>query len=122
MIKHNGGCCLFLQPPQPKPITMEGSHDSYLWLPVSKGVALDLFVYVVYVAIVGSKHESKSLFQNLTVNIVEVQILKGIILLGGDFNVRTIALPNTIDISDLRELLQTPKLAETKQPNTLAKR
>ncbi len=59
----------------------------------------------MYVALVGSKHESKSLFQNLVANIVEVHTLGGIILLGGDFNVRTIALPNTIDISDLCELL-----------------
>jgi hypothetical protein len=43
----------------------EGSHDSYLWLRVNKNVAPNLFVCVVYVAPVGSKYESKSLFQNL---------------------------------------------------------
>jgi hypothetical protein len=50
----------------------EGSHDSYLWLQVNKNVALDLFVFVVYAALVGSKHESESLFQNLAGNITEV--------------------------------------------------
>jgi hypothetical protein len=41
---------------------------------------------MVYVAFVGSKHDNKSLFQNLALDIVEVQTLGGIILLGGDFN------------------------------------
>jgi hypothetical protein len=50
----------------------EGSHNSYLWLWVSKGVASDLFVYVMYATLVGSKHESESLFQNLAIDIVEV--------------------------------------------------
>ncbi len=50
----------------------EGSHYSYLWLRVNKGAALDLFVCVVYVAPIGSKHESESLFQNLVADIVEV--------------------------------------------------
>jgi hypothetical protein len=39
------------------------------------GVAPNLFVCVVYAALVGSKHESKSLFQNLAIDIVEVQTL-----------------------------------------------
>jgi hypothetical protein len=59
----------------------------------------------MYVAPIGSKHESKSLFQNLTVDIVEVQILRGIILLGGDFNVSFTMLLDTIDTNDLCELL-----------------
>jgi hypothetical protein len=59
----------------------------------------------VYVAPVGSKHENESLFQNLAIDIVEVQILGGIVLLGRDFNVRTATLLNTIDINDLCELL-----------------
>jgi hypothetical protein len=80
-----------------------------------------LFVYVVYVAPVGSKHESESLFQNLAANIIEVQTLKGIVLLGGDFNARITTLPDTIDINDLCELLQTPELIETKQPSVVAK-
>jgi hypothetical protein len=67
----------------------EGSHDSYLWLWVSKGAAPNLFVCMVYVAPIGSKHENESMFQNLVANIVEVQILGGIVLLGGDFNART---------------------------------
>jgi hypothetical protein len=46
-------------------------------------------------------------------DIAEVQTLKGIVLLGGDFNARTIALLDTIDINDLCELLQAPELAET---------
>jgi hypothetical protein len=36
----------------------EGSHDSYLWLLVSRGVAFYLFVYVAYAAPIGSKHEA----------------------------------------------------------------
>ncbi len=69
---------------------------------------------MVYTALVGCKHESKSLFQNLVVDIVEVQALGGIVLLGRDFNARTTILPDTIDINDLCELLQAFKLAETK--------
>jgi hypothetical protein len=65
----------------------------------------------VCVAPVGSKHESESLFQNLVGDIAEVQTLGGIILMGGDFNARTVALSDTIDISDLCELLQAPELA-----------
>jgi hypothetical protein len=83
----------------------EGNHDFYLWLRVNKGATPDLFVYVVYVALVGSKHKNESLFQNMVVDIVEVQILGGIVLLGGVFNARTVVLPDTIDISDLCELL-----------------
>ncbi len=97
----------------------EGSHDFYLWLWVSRGVALDLFVCMVYVAPIGSKHKSESLFQNLTIDILEVQTLGAIILLGGDFNVHTTALPDTIDTSDLCELLQAPKLIEIKRLSSL---
>ncbi len=67
---------------------------------------------MVYVAPVGSKHENESLFQNLVVDIVEVQTLKGIILLGQDFNEHTATLLDTIDISDLCELLQALELVE----------
>ncbi len=49
------------------------------------GVALDLFVCVVYVAPIGSKHKSKSLFQNLVVHIVEVQTFKGHSIIGRGF-------------------------------------
>ncbi len=77
---------------------------------------------MVYVALVGSKHESESLFQNLAADIVEVQTLRGIVLMGGDFNVCTTMLPNTINSSDLCELLQASKLAKTKQPSDVAKR
>jgi hypothetical protein len=66
----------------------------------------------VYVAPVGSKHESKSLFQNLAVDIAKIQTLGGIILFGGDFNARITALPDTIDTSNLCELLQAPKFAK----------
>jgi uncharacterized membrane protein len=48
----------------------------------------------------------------MVTNIVEIQILGGIVLLGGDFNVHTIVLPGTIDINDLYELLQAPELVE----------
>jgi hypothetical protein len=85
---------------------MEGkNHDSYLWLRVSRGVALDLFVCVVYVTPVGSKNENESLFQNMAVDIVEVQTLGGIVLFGGDFNARIVVLLDNIDTSDLCELL-----------------
>ncbi len=68
---------------------------------------------MLYVALVGSKHESESLFQNLAANIVEILTLKGIVLLGGDFNAHTSMLPDTIDTNDLCELLQAPELVET---------
>jgi hypothetical protein len=74
------------------------------------------------IAPIGSKHESESLFQNLAIDIAEVQTLGGIILLGGDFNARTRALPNTINTSDLCELLQALELAKIEQPNTMVKR
>jgi hypothetical protein len=76
----------------------------------------------VYVVPVSSKHESKSLFQNLVVDIVEVQTLGGIVLLGGDFNAHTTMLLDTIDTSDLCELLQAPKLIEMEQPGAMLKR
>ncbi len=66
----------------------------------------------MYVALIGSKHENESLFQNLVADIVEVQTLGGIVLLGRDFNARTAALPDTLDISDLCELLQALELVE----------
>ncbi len=81
-----------------------------------------MFVYVVYVAPIGSKHESESLFQNLVGDIVEVQTLGGIVLMGGDFNARTVAVSDTIDINDLCELLQAPELARIEQPNIVTKR
>jgi hypothetical protein len=83
----------------------EGGHDFYLWLQVNKGVAPDLFVCVVYAAPISSKHENESLFQNLAVDIVEVQIVGGMVLLGGDFKAHTTVLPNTINTSNLCELL-----------------
>jgi hypothetical protein len=59
--------------------------------------------------------------QNLVVDIVEVQTLRGIVLLGGDFNACTTTLPDTIDTNDLCELLQASKLVEIDQPSTMAK-
>ncbi len=41
--------------------------------------------------------------------------------MGGDFNARTAALPNTIDTSNLCELLQAPEFAKIKQPSVVAK-
>jgi hypothetical protein len=99
----------------------EGNHNSYLWLRVKRSAASNLFVYMVYATPVGSKHESESLFQNLATNIVEIQILGGIILFGGDFNAHTVALPYTIDTSDLCELLQALELAEIRQLSAMAK-
>jgi hypothetical protein len=81
-----------------------------------------LFVYVVYIAPIGSKHENESLFQNLVTDIAKVQTLGGIVLLGGDFNARTATLLDTLDISDLCELLQALELAKIKQPNVVATR
>ncbi len=54
--------------------------------------------------------------------IVEVQTLGGIVLLGEDFNAHTTTLLDTIDTSNLCELLQAPELIETKQPNIVVKR
>jgi hypothetical protein len=68
----------------------------------------------VYTALIGSKHENESLFQNLAVDIPEVQTLRGIVLLGGDFNARTTMLPDTINTNDLCELLQAPELVKAK--------
>jgi len=62
------------------------------------------------------------MFQNLVADIVEVQTLGGIVLLGGDFNVRTVALPDTLDTNDLCELLQAPQLVEPKQPSVVVSR
>ncbi len=81
----------------------------------------NLFRCVVYVAPVGSKHESESLFQNLVADIAEVQTLGGIVLLGGDFITRIATLPNTIDTNDLCKLLHAPKLAETEQLSDVAR-
>jgi hypothetical protein len=41
--------------------------------------------------------------------------------MGGDFNARTATLSNTIDTSDLCELLQAPELVKTKHPNIVIK-
>ncbi len=73
-----------------------------------------------YVAHIGSKHENESLFQNLVADIAKVQTLGGIVLLGGDFNVRTTTLLDTLDTSDLCELLQAPELIEIEQPSVVA--
>jgi hypothetical protein len=60
---------------------------------------------MVYATLVGSKHENESLFQKLATDNAKVQILRGIILLGRDFNVHIAALPNTINTNNLCELL-----------------
>jgi endonuclease/exonuclease/phosphatase (EEP) superfamily protein YafD len=83
----------------------ERSHDSYLWFKVNKGATPNLIVCVAYVAPIGSKHESKSLFQNLATHTTKVQTLGDIVLLGGDFNAHTTVLPNTINNNNLCELL-----------------
>ncbi len=76
MIKHNKGVVAYFRSHLNPTLSQwkGGSHDSYLWLRVSKGITPNLFVCVVYVAPVGSKDESESLFQNLGKDI-EVQIL-----------------------------------------------
>ncbi len=84
-IKHNGGVTAYFHNHLNLNLSQwkEGSHDFYLCLWVSRGAAPNLFICVVYVAPVGSKHKSESLFQNLAANIVKVQTLRGIVLLGG---------------------------------------
>jgi hypothetical protein len=106
-IKHNEGVDVYFRSYLSANLSQwkEGSHDSYLWLWVKRSVAPDLFIYVVYTIPIGSKHKNKSLFQNLAVNIAEVQTLGGKILLGGDFNAHTATLLNTIDTNNLCELL-----------------
>jgi hypothetical protein len=77
---------------------------------------------MVYAALVRSKHKNESLFQNLIGNIVEIQTLRGIILMGGDFNAHIATLSDTIDTSDLYELLQAPELTKTEHPSIVTKR
>jgi hypothetical protein len=81
----------------------------------------NLFVCMVYIAPIGSKHKSESLFQNLAVNIVEIQTLRSIVLLRGDFNACTTMLLDTIDINNLCELLQAPEFIETEQLGAMVK-
>jgi hypothetical protein len=73
-IKHSGGVAIDFRNHLSPNLSQwkEGSHNSYLWLRVNKGAAPDLFVCMMYSAPIGSKHKSKSLFQNLEVDIVEV--------------------------------------------------
>ncbi len=106
-IKHSKGVVVYFRSHLNPNLSQwkEGNYDFYIWLWVSRGAALDLFFNMVYVAPVGSKHKNESLFQNLAADIAKVQTLKGIILLGGDFNARTIMLFNAIDISNLCEML-----------------
>jgi hypothetical protein len=99
----------------------EGGHNSYLWLRIHKGATLDLFVCMVYATPVGSKHESKSLFQNLPVDIVKVQTIRGIVLLGGNFNARTTMLLNTMTLMTFVNYYKPLKLIETKQPSIMVK-
>jgi hypothetical protein len=121
-IKHTGGYYLLPQPPQPKLIIMEGRKPQFLSMAMGQHGCCPWFVYLRgYTTPVGSKHKSKSLFQNLGVDITKVQTLRGIILLGGDFNARITTILDTIDISDLCELLQAPELVETQQPSVVAK-
>jgi hypothetical protein len=80
-------------------------------------VAPDLFVCVVYVAPIGSKHESESLFQNLAGDITEVQTLGGIVLMGGDFNARIAALSDTIDTNTF---MNSYKLVNSRKLNIQA--
>jgi hypothetical protein len=120
-IKHSGGVIVYFHRHLNRNLSQckEGNHDSYLWLRVNMSVAPDLFICVMYVAPVGSKHESESF---LVGDIAEVQTLRGIVLMGGDFNARTATLSDTIDISDLCELLQAPELTRIEQPNIMTKR
>jgi hypothetical protein len=73
-LKHNEGVVAYFHNHLSPNLSQwkEGSHDSYLWLWVSRGAVPDLFICVVYIAPVGSKHENEALFQNLTTDITEV--------------------------------------------------
>jgi len=123
-IKHSGGVVTYFRSHLNLNLTQwkEGSHDSYLSIQVNRGVAPNLFICVVFVAPISSKHESKSLFQNLAVDIAKVQILGGMVLLGGDFNARTAMLLNTIDTNDLCEMLQALEFIEIEQLGIVVKR
>jgi len=123
-IKHSGGVAAYFRSHLSPNLSQwkERNHDYYLWIRINRGAAPDLFVYVVYAAPISSKHESESLFQNLIADIAEIQILRGIVLLRRDFNAHTTTLPDTIDTSDLCELLQVPEFVETKQPSVVGKR
>jgi hypothetical protein len=123
VIKHSEGVAVYFRNHLSPNLSQwkEGSHDSYLWLRVSRGATPNLFVCVVYAAPVDSKHKSESLFQSLVADIAKVQTLRGIVLLGGDFNVHITTLPNTIDTNDLCELLQVLELVETNQLNIVIK-
>jgi len=87
VIKHSGGVVVYFRSHLNPNLSQwkEGSHDFYLWIRVSRGAAIDLFVCVVYAALIGSKHESESLFQNLAIHIVEVQNSKGHNTIGRGF-------------------------------------
>jgi hypothetical protein len=113
-IKHSGGVVAYFRSHLNLNLSQwkEGSHDAYLWLRVNKGATPNLFIYVVYIAPVDSKHESESLFQNLVADIIEVQTLGGIVLVGGDFNACIAALLDTFETNNLCELLQAPELVE----------
>ncbi len=115
-LKHSGGVVAYFRSHFNPNLSQwkKGNHNFYLWLQVNRGVVVDLFVSMVYVTPVGSKHESESLFQNLVRNIIEVQTLGGIVLLGGDYNACTTMLLDTIDINNLCELLQALGFMETK--------
>ncbi len=56
---------------------------------------------------------SKSLVENLIADIIKVQTLGSIVLLGGDFNAHATTLQDTIDTSNLYELLLAPEFVET---------
>jgi hypothetical protein len=122
-IKHSGGVVAYFRNHLGPNLSQwkEGSHDSYLWLQVNRDVTPDLFVCMVYIAPINFKHESESFFQNLVANIVEIQTLGGIVLLGWDFNAHTTMLLDTIDTNDLCEMLQAPELVETKQLGSMVK-
>ncbi len=58
VIKHNGGVVAYFLSHLNLNLSQwkEGSHNSYLWIRVRKGVTPNLFICVVYTALVGSKH------------------------------------------------------------------
>jgi hypothetical protein len=89
-----------------------GQHDYCPWLVYLRGVRCPCWIETREWILVPKPNK----------RYCEVQTLRGIILLGTDFNSRIVALSNTIDTNDLCELLQVVELVKTKQPSIVTKR
>jgi hypothetical protein len=119
VIKHSGGVLLIFAATSSQ-IRHSGRKEAMILI-YGYGLVEVMPLIYLYVAPIGFKHKNESFFQNLVGDIVEVQIVGGIVLLGEDFNAHIVALPDTTDINDLCELLHVRELVETKQPGVVAK-